>query len=69
MITYEIVLPLSGKKIVFNLLDSDYTYVIDTIQNSPASRQLPVQAKKNMWIIAINGEEPVTSPVALDELN
>ena len=60
-ITYEIELPPSGKKIGLNLLDekkSTIPYVIDTIPNSPAGHQLPTQDKKNVWIIAINGEDP-----------
>ena len=57
IITYEIELPPSGKKIGFNLLDDeDFTipYITDTIPNSPAGHQLPSQAKRNMWIVAIN---------------
>ena len=48
MLTYEIELPLVGKKIGFNLLDNEYftiPYVINTIQNLPADHQLPTQAK------------------------
>ena len=69
--TYEIKLPPYGNKIVLNLLDEeDFTipYVIDTIPNSSSSHKLPTQAKKNAWIIAINGEYPITSQGALDEL-
>ena len=72
ILTYEIELPPSGKKIVFNLLnDEDFTipYVTDTIPNPPEGNQLPSQAKRNVWIIAINGEEPITYKCALDELN
>ena len=50
ILTYEIELTPAGMKIGFNLLDDEYftiTYVIDTIQNSPAG-QLPKQAKKNL---------------------
>ena len=57
-ITYEMELPPSGKKIGFNLLDDeDFTipYIIDNIPNSPAGHQLPSQAKRNVWIVAING--------------
>ena len=35
----------------------------------PAGHQLPSQAKKNVWIVAINGEEPITDQGVLDELN
>ena len=60
MITYEIELSPYGKKIGFNSLDEeDFTisYITDTIPNSSASNQLPTQAKINVRIIAINGEE------------
>ena len=63
--------PLEGK-LVFNLLhDEDFTilYITDTIQNPPASHQLLTKAKLNMWIISINGEEPITYQGELDELN
>ena len=58
IITYDIELPPSVKKIGFNLLDDeDFTilYTTDTIPNLPAGRQLPSQAKRNVWIVAING--------------
>ena len=44
IITYDIELPPSGKKIGFNLLDDgDFTipYITDTIPNYPAVNQLP----------------------------
>ena len=72
IITYEIELPPSGKKIGFNLLDDeDFTIpsVTDTIPNSPAGHQLPTQTKKNVCIIDINEEEPITDQSALDEIN
>ena len=58
IITYDIELPPSGKKIGFNLLDDEYftiPYITDTIPNSPAGHQLPSQAKRNVWIVATNG--------------
>ena len=58
MITYDIELPTSGKKIGFSLLhDEDFIipYITDTIPNSPAGHQLPSHAKINMWIVTING--------------
>ena len=61
IITYEIKLPPSGKKVSFNLLDDkDFTipYVVDTIPNSLAFRKLLTQANKNVWIVAINEEYP-----------
>ena len=72
MITYEIYLPPSGKKVGFNLLDDeDFTipYITDTIPNSPAGNQLPEQSKRNVWIIDTNGEEPITAQGACDEIN
>ena len=74
MITYGTEFPPSGKKNGFNLLDDEYftiPYITDTntIPNSPAGHHLPSQAKQNMWIVAINGEEPITAQVLLDELN
>ena len=71
IITYEIELPPSGKKTVINLLDDEYftiPCVIDTIPNSPVGHQLPTQSNKNVWVIAINGEDPNTAQGALDEL-
>ena len=47
-----------GNKIIFNLLDDNYftvPYILDTIKNSTAGHQLPIQAKNNMWIINIKG--------------
>ena len=59
MLTYEIELLPSGTKIDLNSLDDeDFTipYVINKTQNSPSGNKLPTQAKKNVWIIAINVE-------------
>ena len=70
--TYDIDLPPSGKKIGFNLLDDeDFTipYITNTIPNSPSGRQLLSQANINVWIVAINGEQPITDQGVLDELN
>ena len=72
IITYEIELPSSIKKVGFNLLDDEYftiPFVADTIPNFPTGRQLPTQAKRNLGIIAINGEDNSTVEYALDELN
>ena len=57
---------------MFYLLDDEYftiTYITDTIPNSPAGHQIPSQAKQNLWIVAINGEEPITAQGVLNELN
>ena len=70
--TYEIELPPSGKKVDFNLLyDEDFTIpnVTNKIPNIPSGHQLPAQDKINVWIIAINREEPITAQDTLDELN
>ena len=72
IVTYEIELPPSIKKVGFNLLDYEYfkiPYITDKIPNSRAGRQFPSQAKRNMWIISINGGEPITAQGILDELN
>ena len=72
MLTYEIGLPPYRKKVGFNLLDDEYftiPYSTDTIPSSPAGHQLTSRAKINVWIIAVNGEEPITDQGALDELN
>ena len=56
----------------FNSLDDEYftiPYITDVIPNLPASCQLQSQAKRYLWIVAINGEEPITSKGVLDELN
>ena len=58
-------------KLVFNLLDNaDFIIsdVINKIPNSPAGHHLPTQRKKNVWIIDINGKDPIIYQVALDEL-
>ena len=62
----------SWKEIGLNLLDDRYftiPYVVDTIPNSPAGHQLLTQAKKNVWIFAINGEDSITAQGALDKLH
>ena len=72
IITYEIYLPPSGKKVGFNLLDDEdltIPYITDTIPNSPAGHQLPTQAKQNVWIVAINGEENIIAQGSHDDLN
>ena len=72
IVTYEIELPPDGKRIDFNLLDDDeftIPYVTDKIPNSPAGHQLSTQAKQNMWIVDINGEDSITAQGALDEIN
>ena len=72
IITYEIELPPSGKKVIFNLLDDEYfttPYITDTILNSPAGHKIPSQAKQHVYIIANNEKEPITSQCMLYELN
>ena len=72
ILTYEIELPPTEKKIGFNLLDDEYftiPYVTDTTPNSPAGYQLSAQTKKHVWIIANNREEPITAQGALEQLN
>ena len=44
-------------------------YITDTIPNSLSGHQLPSQANRNVWIIDINGEDPITDQVVIDELN
>ena len=65
-------LPPSGKKVGFNLLDDEdfkIPYITDKKPNSLAIHQLPSQAKRNVWIIYINGEEPIIAQGVLAELN
>ena len=53
-------------------MDDEYftiPYITDTIPNSPAGHQLPSQAMRNVWIVAINGGEPITYQGILDEIN
>ena len=72
MFTYGIELPPSGNKVGFNLLDDDeftITYITDKVPSLPAIHQLPTQAKRNVWIITINREDPTTSQGVLDELD
>ena len=67
----NLVTPL-WKESWFNLLDDEdfiIPYSIDTIPNLPAGRQLPSQANKNLWIIAINEEDPIKDQGILDEIN
>ena len=69
ILTHKIELTPVEKKIGLNLLDDeDFTipYVIDKTPNLPAVHQLTTQAKKNVWIIFINGEEPITDQVLVD---
>ena len=72
IITYDIELPPSVKRVCFNLLyDEDFTipYITDTIPNSPSGHQLLTQNKQNVCIIDINVKEPITYQGALYELN
>ena len=72
ILTYEICLPSSVKKDGFNLMSDEYftiPSITDTIPNSPVVHQLPTQAKRKFWIIAINGEEPIIAQGAFDELS
>ena len=72
IITYEMELPLSGNKFVFNLLDDEdfkIPYIPDAITNPPTSHKLPTQAKRNVWVVDINGEEPITYQGVIDELS
>ena len=69
ILTYEIELSPSGKKVGFNLLDDEYftiPYITDKTTNSPSSHKLTTQARQNVCIIAINGEEPITAQGTLD---
>ena len=72
ILTYEIELPPAGNKIGFHLLDYEYftiPYVTDKIPNLTDDHQLTTQAKKNLCIIYINGDRPITDQGALDEIN
>ena len=69
ILTCEIELNLAGKKTYFNLFDHEgftIPYAIDTTPNSSDGHKLPVQAKKHVWIIDINGEDIITDQDALD---
>ena len=68
---YNLDLPQMGKKFCFTLMyDDDLTIpcILDTIPNSLADNQLKYQAKKKIGIIEFDGEEPITSKDALDEI-
>ena len=41
--------------------DFNIPYILDTIPDSQADHQLPSQSKKNVWIVEINGGEPITA--------
>ena len=68
IITNEIELPPSVNKFGFNQLDDDYfiiPYITDTIPNLRTDHQISAQAKKNVWIIDKNGEDPIKDQDAL----
>ena len=72
ILIYEIEIILSRKKVVFNILyyeDFTMPYINYTIPNSLVGNQLLTQAKQNLWIISINGEEPIASQGALYEMD
>ena len=72
IITYEIQLSPSEKKVGFYLLDDKYftfPYINYSIPNPPSGHQLPLEAKQNVWIIHIHGENPNKTQYALDEIN
>ena len=72
ILTYEIELHTSGKKVGFILMDNEYFKILsitNTIPNLPADHQLPTQAEQNVWITAINRENNITSQGALYGLN
>ena len=62
-------LPLERKLVLIYWMMRILKYLTSPIPNSPAGRQLPSQAKRNVWIVAINGEEPITDQGVLDEPN
>ena len=65
-------LPPYGKKIGFNLLYDEYFtihYVTDKTLNPPDGNKLTTQSKRNVWIISINQEEPITDKSALEKLS
>ena len=62
IIKYKLELTPAGKKIGYNLLDENMftvLYILDKIPNSTDIHQLPTQAKNNLCVVAINGEEPI----------
>ena len=70
IITYKIELPSIGAKIFLKLMDDDectIPYIIDTFFNSPEGNQLTTQAKENVWIVAINREDTITTKGVLDK--
>ena len=53
-------------------MDDEYftiPFITDTIPNLSAGHKILSQAKHNVWIIDINGEELITYQGALDESN
>ena len=64
-------LPLEIKLVLIYTMIKIFTipYITDTIPNFPSGHQLPSQANPNVWIVAINVEEPITAQGELDELN
>ena len=72
VLTHEVELPASGKKVGSNILDDEYftiPYIADTIPNSPDTHKFSTQAKQNVWIIVINVEYHIIDQDAINELN
>ena len=71
VLAYDIDLSTPGSKVGFNLMDYDefiITNIIDTIANYPPGHQILTQAKKNVCIIAINGDKTVITKGLIDEI-
>ena len=72
ILTYETYVSPVGNKIGFNLFYNEgftIPYFIDKISNSPDIFQITKQAKKNLCIIDISGEELIMVQGARDEVH
>ena len=60
-----------SKKIVINLMDDDdlnITYILYNIPNYPSVHQLPSQANNNLYVLKMDGEEPITAKCAPEDI-
>ena len=69
--TYNLTLPIHATTIGFEIYDDTYfniPYIHKIIPDTPAYEQIPSIHRRNMFIISINDEEPITSTFAIDLL-
>jgi hypothetical protein len=70
--TYEIDLPLHATDIGMEIYDDEYFNIPvlkKCIPDTPAYLEIPASNRRNMFIVSINNEEPITSGFALELLS